>query len=75
MLACACYLVCVFSANGHHTFFQQTATSNLEDDRVSAGGGCETAVTVRTRCGWVKFRQYDELPYGNVSYNAERGCL
>ena len=25
-------------------------------DSVSAGGGCEAAVTVRTRCGLVKFR-------------------
>ena len=25
-------------------------------DRVSADGGCEAAVTSRTRCGWVKFR-------------------
>ena len=25
-------------------------------DRVSAGGGCEAAVTARTRCDWVKFR-------------------
>ena len=24
---------------------------------VSAGGGCEVAVTARTRCGWVKFRE------------------
>ena len=23
-------------------------------DRVSVGGGCEAAVTVRTRCGWAK---------------------
>ena len=23
-------------------------------DRVSASGGCEVAVTARTRCGWVK---------------------
>ena len=23
-------------------------------DSVSAGGGCEAAVTVRTRCGWIK---------------------
>ena len=22
-------------------------------DRVSVGGGCEAAVTARTRCGWV----------------------
>ena len=22
-------------------------------DRISAGGGCEAAVTARTRCGWV----------------------
>ena len=26
-------------------------------DRVSAGGGCEAAVTARTRCGWAKFRE------------------
>ena len=30
-------------------------------DRVSAGGGCETA---RTRCGWVMFRECDKLLYG-----------
>ena len=24
--------------------------------RLSAGGGCEAAVTARTRCGWVKLR-------------------
>ena len=33
-------------------------------DRVSAGGGCETAVTARTRCGWVKFRKCGDLLYG-----------
>ena len=32
--------------------------------RVSAGVGCEAAVTVRTRCGWVKFRECCELRYG-----------
>ena len=31
-------------------------------DRVSAG--CETAVTARTRCGWVNFRDCIELVYG-----------
>ena len=30
-------------------------------DRVSAGGGYEAVVTVRTRCGWAKHRQYGEL--------------
>ena len=25
-------------------------------NRVSAGRGCEAAVTARTRCGWVKLR-------------------
>ena len=35
-------------------------------DRVSAGGGCEAAVTVRTRCGWVKFRECGELLYGRT---------
>ena len=33
-------------------------------DRVSADGGCEAAVTARTRCGWVKFRECGELLYG-----------
>ena len=33
-------------------------------DRVSAGGGCETAVTARMRCRWVKFRECSELLYG-----------
>ena len=35
-------------------------------DRVSAGGGCEAAVTARTRCGWVKFRECGELLYGRT---------
>ena len=33
-------------------------------DRVSACGGCETAVTDRTRCWWIKFRECGELLYG-----------
>ena len=33
-------------------------------DRVNAGGGCESAVTSRTRCWWVKFRECSELLYG-----------
>ena len=32
--------------------------------RVSAGGGCETVVTDRTRCGLVKFLECVELLYG-----------
>ena len=35
-------------------------------DRVSAGGGCEAAVTARIRCGWVGFRECSELLYGNM---------
>ena len=34
------------------------------DDSVSAGGGCEAAVTARTRCGWLKFMECGELLYG-----------
>ena len=30
-------------------------------DSVSAGGGCEAAVTARTRCRWVKHRCCGEL--------------
>ena len=32
-------------------------------DSVSVGGGCEADVTVRTRCGWVKFRECGKLLY------------
>ena len=35
-------------------------------DRVSAGGGCEAAVTV-TRCGWVKFKECGKLLYERKS--------
>ena len=34
------------------------------DDTVSASGGCEAAVTARTRCRSVKFRKCGELLYG-----------
>ena len=33
-------------------------------DRLSAGGGCEAAVSARTRCEWVKFGECCELLYG-----------
>ena len=33
-------------------------------DRLSAGGGCEAAVTTRSRCWWVKFQECGELVYG-----------
>ena len=32
-------------------------------DRMSTGGGCEAAVTARTRCGWVMFWECGELLY------------
>ena len=30
-------------------------------DRMSAGEGCEAAVTARTRCGWANLRECSEL--------------
>ena len=33
-------------------------------DKVSAGGGCEAAVTARTSCGWVELQGCGELLYG-----------
>ena len=33
-------------------------------DKVSAGGGCEAAVTARTRYGWAKSSEYGELLHG-----------
>ena len=38
---------------------------------VSAGGGCEPAVTARTRCGWAKLRECSKQ---EISSKAERGC-
>ena len=35
-------------------------------DRVSAGGGCEAAMTASTRCGWVEVRECCELLYGKM---------
>ena len=34
---------------------------------MSAGGGYEAAVTVRTRCGWVKFGECCDLLYDRFS--------
>ena len=31
------------------------------EDRLNAGGGCETAMTSRVRIGWMKFRECGEL--------------
>ena len=33
-------------------------------DRLNATGGCETAVTARSRIGWMKFRECSEIPKG-----------
>ena len=33
---------------------------------VSAGGGYEAVVTVRTRCGWMTFRECGEFVYGKI---------
>jgi len=33
-------------------------------DRMNASGGCEAAVTARTRIGWLKFREYGEILHG-----------
>ena len=33
-------------------------------DRLNAKGGSEAAVTARTRIGWIKFRECEELVYG-----------
>ena len=33
-------------------------------DRLNATGGCETAVTARTRIGWMKFRECSEILKG-----------
>ena len=44
-------------------------------DRVSAGGGCEAAVTARTRYVWVKFRECSELLYGKWFLLMQNGAV
>ena len=46
-------------------------------DRVSAGGGCESVVSARTRCRLVKFRECGELlaVWQEILSKAEMGCL
>ena len=45
-------------------------------DTVSAGGGCKTSVTVRTRCGWIMFWDCRELLYEReILSKAERDYL
>ena len=33
-------------------------------NRLNASGGCEAAVTARTRVGWKKFRECEEILFG-----------
>ena len=33
-------------------------------DRLNASGGCEVSVTARTRLGWKKFRECEEILFG-----------
>ena len=44
-------------------------------DRVNAGGGCEVAVTTRTRCGWAKYRECGKLLYGTRSPLRLKGAV
>ena len=48
-------------------------------DRLNASGGCETAVTLRVRIGWMKFRECGELLRGRFSFRMKgmvyRSCV
>ena len=39
------------------------------------GGGCEAAVTARTRCGWVLFIKCGELLYGRRFPLQQKGAV
>ena len=43
-----------FSGSNSHIIGEFTCLG----DRVNAGGECDAAVTAKTRCGWVKLREY-----------------
>ena len=38
-------------------------------DRLNANGGCETAVTARTRIGWMKFRKCSKILKRQVGFH------
>ena len=42
---------------------ESLASEVLLGDRVNAGGGCDAAVTARTRCRWVNVPECGELLY------------
>ena len=44
-------------------------------EMVNAGGGCEAAVTARTRCGWVKPRECGELLHGRRFPLKQKGAV
>ena len=49
-------------------------------DRLNSSGGCEAAVTIRVRIGWVRFRECGELLLGNrfllrMKGKVCRGCV
>ena len=39
------------------------------------GGGCDTADTARTSCGWVKLRECGELLYGKRFHVKVKGLF
>ena len=44
-------------------------------DRLSAGGGCEAAVTARRGCGLAKFMECGVLPYGRRFHLRLKGVV
>ena len=44
-------------------------------DRECASGGCVAAVTARTRCGWIKFKECGELLYGRRFHLRLKGAV
>ena len=63
---------CVKATNGAGKVQQEVMCDEVETlkrfccfgDSLNASGGCETAVTARTRLGWKKFRKCGEILFG-----------
>ena len=64
--------ISVSSVLFHNTFLHKKF--NKISDRVSAGGGCEAAMTARMRCGWAKLSECGELLYFFI-YFFVVGCI
>ena len=53
----------------------ETVRVSYLGDRINSGGGCVAAVTSRTRLGWVKLREFQDLLCRHKSHLKIKGIV